>query len=107
MNRPLCWLILAPLSLRGESPSDVRKQIEAAYEKSLKALHEAKSVEDLDEISRSLDTRDWKSIVPGREPWTWEDLRKHPFETLTAPFDSAALIIENLEVQGDTALLSG
>ena len=107
MNRWLCFLILAPLLLRAESPSDVQKQIETAYAKSLAALHEAKSIEDLDEISRSLDTRDWKSIVPGRGPWTWEDLRKHPFESLTAPFDSAALIIESLDLQGDTAMLSG
>ena len=104
--RLLC-LICASFVLRAQSNEDVRKQIETSYARALAALHESKTIEDLDEINRSLDTRDWVSIAPNRAPWDWEFTRTHPFESLTAPFDSSALVIETLEVQGNTATLTG
>lgn len=102
----LCCLWTS-LALTAQSTEVVRRQIEDAYEKSVEALRKSKTIEDLDEINRSFDTRDWQSIVPGRVPWSWNDLRKYPLETLIAPFDSMTLQIETFEVKGDTAMLAG
>ena len=46
----------------------VRKVIEASYVRSLAAFRNAKSIEDLDETSRTFDTADWLSITPGQKP---------------------------------------
>lgn len=59
-------LIAACLWGQAQPPDAVRKEIEAAYAKALDALRQAKSIEDLDEISRSFETHDWQSIVPGQ-----------------------------------------
>jgi hypothetical protein len=47
-----------------QSPDAARKEIEASYAKVLDALKHAKSMDDLDEINRSFDTMDWRSITP-------------------------------------------
>src|ERR1700754_1628560 len=51
-----------------QSPAEVRKEIEAAYVKALDATRQAKSMDDLDEIDRTFNTRDWQSISPGQPP---------------------------------------
>jgi hypothetical protein len=90
-----------------QSPDEVRKEIEAAYAKALEATRQAKSMDDLDEIDRTFDTRDWQSISPGQDPRTWQDLRKYSFESSWAPFQSAQLIIDTFEFHGSTAVLTG
>jgi hypothetical protein len=90
-----------------QSPAEVRKEIEAAYVKALDATRQAKSMDDLDEIDRTFNTRDWQSISPGQPPRTWQDLRKYSFESSWAPFQSAQLIIDTFELNGDTAVLTG
>ncbi len=90
-----------------QAPESVRKEIEASYAHALEATRNAKSTADLDEINRTFDTADWLSITPGQQPRHWEDLRKYPFEELLAPSQSAELIIDTFEVNGDTAVLTG
>jgi hypothetical protein len=51
-----------------QSPDSVRKEIETFYARALEALHNAKSMDDLYEISRAFDTQDWQSISPGQQP---------------------------------------
>jgi len=102
--------LLAPASTmraQAQSPEAVRKEIESSYAKAIDALRRARSIADLDEISRSFDSSDWISIVPGRSPQTWSDLRKYPFENLTAAFDSTTLVIDKFDLEGDIALLHG
>jgi hypothetical protein len=68
---------------------------------------ECKLDRDLDEINRSFDTQDWQSIVPGQQPRGWPELRKYGFAGLTAPFQSAEILIDTFELEGDTAVLTG
>jgi hypothetical protein len=101
-------LLIASLCLGfAESTNDIQREIEASYAKATEALRMAKSIEDLDEMNRSLDTQDWQSIVPGQPPHSWTELRKYGFEALRAPFDSMTLQIATLQVSGDTAVLNG
>jgi len=90
-----------------ESPDDVRSQIEASYARAIEAFRQAKTMDDLDEINRSFDTRDWRSISPGQQPRTWQELRQYGFEGLWAPFRSTEFIIDRFELNGDTAILRG
>jgi hypothetical protein len=76
----------------------VRKEIEASYVRSLAAFRDARSIEDLDEISRTFDTADWLSITPGQKPNHWQDLRKYPFEEQWTPFQSLEFIIDTFEL---------
>src|SRR5438067_11329525 len=100
--RPTVVFALAVASALAQSPETVRKEIEASYARALNALQHAKSMEDLAEINRSIDTLDWKSFVPGEQPRRWADLRKYGFEALWPPFQAAALHIDAFEVTGDT-----
>jgi hypothetical protein len=95
------------MQAQAQSPEAVRQEIAASYVKATEALRLARSIDDLDELNRSFDTSDWISIVPGRSPQTWSDLRKYPFAGLTAPFDSMTLLIDKFDLEGDTAILNG
>ncbi len=88
-----------------ESPDDVRREIEIQYAKSVDAFRRAKTMDDLDEINRSFDTLDWRSISPGQQPRTWQDLRQYGYEGLWAPFRSIEFIVDRFELNGDTAVL--
>src|SRR5438067_13513517 len=105
--RPTVVFALAVASALAQSPETVGKEIVASYARALNAFQHAKSMEDLDEINRSFDTLDWKSIVPGQQPRGWADLRKYGFEGLWAPFQAADLHIDTFEVTCDTAVLTG
>jgi len=101
-------LIVAAVGMAGaESPDEVRRQIETSYATTLEALRQAKTLDDLDEINRSFDTLDWRSISPGQQPRSWQDLRRFGFSGLWAPFRSAEFIIDRFDLNGDTAVLRG
>jgi len=101
-------LIVAAAGMAGaESPDEVRRQIETSYATTLEALRQAKTLDDLDEINRSFDTLDWRSISPGQQPRSWQDLRRFGFSGLWAPFRSAEFIIDRFDLNGDTAVLRG
>jgi hypothetical protein len=90
-----------------ESPDEARREIESCYARALDALRQAKTIDDHDEINRSFDTIDWRSISPGQQPRSWQDLRQYGFSGLWAPFRSAEFIIDRFELNGDTAVLRG
>jgi hypothetical protein len=90
-----------------QSPDAARKEIEASYAKVLDALKHAKSMDDLDEINRSFDTLEWRSITPDNPTQGWPDLRKYGFENLWAPFQSAEMIIDTFELSGDIVVFTG
>ena len=101
-------LIAAAMGIAAaESPDEARKEIEFCYVRALDALRHAKTMDDLDEINRSFDTLDWRSISPGQQPRTWQELRQYGFDGLRAPFRSAEFIIDGFELNGDTAVLRG
>jgi len=106
-GRLLALAVAITLAANSQSVEAVRKEIEASYAKALDALRNAKSMEDLDEMNRSLDTVDWQSIVPGKSPRGWQELRKYGFVGLWAPFQSSQLTIDTFSVNGDTAVLTG
>jgi hypothetical protein len=105
--RAALLIVVALGAAAAESPDDVRREIESWYVRALDALRHAKTMDDLDEINRSLDTVDWRSISPGQQPRTWQDLRQYGFNGLWAPFRSAEFIVEGLELDGDTAVVRG
>jgi hypothetical protein len=90
-----------------QSPESVRKEIEASYARGLEAMKNARSMDDLDEINRTVDTQDWRTIVPGQQPRTWPELRKYGFEGLWAPFQAAEIHIDTFSLTGDTAVFTG
>jgi hypothetical protein len=90
-----------------ESPNEARREIETWYARALEALRQAKTMDDLDEMNRSLDTADWRSISPGQQPRSWQELRQYGFNGLWAPFRSAEFIIDGFELNGETAVLRG
>jgi hypothetical protein len=67
----------------------------------------AKSVADLDEIDRTFNTRDWQSITPGQPARAWEDIRKFGFEGQNAPMQSAQILIDTFQLNGDTVVFTG
>lgn len=99
--------LAASIAAQAQSSEAVRKEIEAAYSRALDAMQHAKTMDDLDELNRSFDTQDWKSITPGQQPRTWQELRKYGFEGLWAPFQSLEFMMDSINVQGDTAVLTG
>jgi hypothetical protein len=105
------WLALLVAALAGlagaESPDVIRKEIEASYARALDAMLHAKSMQDLDEMNHSFDTLDWRSISPGQQPRTWEDLRQYGFAGIWAPFQSLQFIVDSFELNGDAAILKG
>ena len=90
-----------------ESPDEVRREIEVRYARAIDALRQAKTMDDLDEINRSFDTLDWRSISPGQQPRSWQELRQYGFDGLLAPFRSAEFIVDGFELNGDMAVLRG
>lgn len=102
----LAFTVMA-LSAQAQSADSVRKEIEASYARALEAMRQAKSMADLDEIDRTLDTQDWQSISPGQQPTNWQNLRKYPFEESWAPFQSARILIDTFELTGDTVVFTG
>jgi len=102
----LAIMIAASLVL-AQSPDAARKEIETLYARALEAMRLAKSIGDLDEIDRTFNTQDWQSISPGQQPTNWPNLRKYPFEELSAPFQSLKMLIDTFELNGDTAVVTG
>ena len=101
-------LILAAVgAATAESPEEARREIETWYVRALDALRHSKTLDDLDEINRSFDTVDWRSISPGQEPRSWPDLRQYGFNGLWAPFRSAEFIVDRFDLDGDTAVVRG
>jgi hypothetical protein len=79
------WVLYALMlaaHLSAESPSQILTGIEHRYTLAFEQFHEAKSLEDLDNINRWLDTTDWQSIVNGQPARSWADLRKYGFKGL-------------------------
>jgi hypothetical protein len=85
----------------------VPKEIEALYAKGLEATRLAKSIEDLDEIDRTFNTRDWQSITPGQSTRGWPDIRKFGFEGQVGDFKSTEMLIDTFRVDGDIAVVIG
>src|SRR5579862_8221926 len=103
-----CLIVAVAVPLFGaESPEAVRKEITALYARALEATRNATSIEDLDEIDRTFNTRDWQSIAPGQPVRTWPDIRKYGFEGQNAPFKSAEILIDTFQLSGDTVVFTG
>jgi hypothetical protein len=105
--RLIALLIVLTLTLVPQSPESVRKEIETGWAKAMEAMHNARSLEDLDEIDRTIDTGDWRGIAPGQPPKSWQELRKYGFEGNHATFQSAEFLIDTFQLNGDTAVVTG
>jgi hypothetical protein len=103
----LAALLVIILPAFPQSPDAVRKEIQAAWAKAMEAMHNANSLEDIDEIDRSINTWDWHGFGPGQPPQTWQELRKYGFEGNRATFQSAEFLIDTCQVNGDTAIVTG
>jgi hypothetical protein len=105
--RAALLMIVAVGMAAAESPEEARREIETSYARAVEALRQAKTMDDLDEINRSFDTADWRSMSPGQQPRSWPDLRHYGFNGLWAPFRSAEFLLDRFELNGDTAVLHG
>ncbi|MBI1896906.1 MAG: hypothetical protein HYS04_10310 [Acidobacteria bacterium] len=99
------WLLL-PLLCAAllASDADVRKQLEAAYERATRAVLQAKTVEDLDAAHASFDTTDWVSVGTRGDRMTWDELRKYGAEILKSRPGNMRNEIVELTVNTDTAV---
>ena len=99
---PILALCLLPL-FRADDAS-VRNEIQATYDRALRAQRTAKSAEDLDANQRMIDTSDWVSIVNDGPPQGWAEVRKNAIATLSHPEELAIKIVK-FTLVGDRAIV--
>jgi hypothetical protein len=79
-----------------ESSDEARRRIENLIRGGARCASSREDMDDLDEMNRSNDTLDWRSISPGQQPRAWEEFRRYGFGELRAPFRSAEFSIDRL-----------
>ena len=103
----LVLFVITATLMRGDV-GPVRNQIQAAYTRSIQAMRQAKTIDDLDAMNQAIDTPDWVSIMPGQPPRTWAQLRSYGFANLNPPFDEMSFAIDTLTMKGQgTAIVQG
>ena len=98
-------LFVTTTALMWADDGPVRKEIQAAYTRSIQGMRQAKTMDDLDALNKAMDTPDWVSIMPGQPPRTWAQLRSYGFENLNPPFDEMSFPIDTFTMKGEGAAI--
>src|ERR1700736_3597979 len=97
-------LLSTILLFAADDPATVRKEIQTTYDRALESQRKAKTIEDLDAVSRQTDTPDWVSIVNDGPPRHWQDLREATAQSL-GHFPEGAVRVVKLTLNGNAAVV--
>jgi hypothetical protein len=92
------------LFLSADEAASARKEIEAGYDRAIRAMREAKAPEDLDAMTQRMDSPKWVSIVNDGTPQHWADVRGYLIAAL-GHLDNTTIRIVKFTLDGDRAVV--